>query len=269
MTLTSLYDDLAQWQWRRRHRAGLVMRKRLLPTETFDDVDAWLLELSGVSDEEHVLDVGCGFGATLMAWRRVRGINGTGITLSGFQARCATEEIRRLGYQDSLSVVVGDYDRPPGGPFDVAVGIECLCHAPDLASTLRAVAEVVPVGGRLIALEDVASDPSVGDSDFGKELRRRWYTERLWCDEDWDRALAAAGWRLSETHDLTPYVPAAAGPGRGDLRYRMLRMLRGVLPTSRSRNICDAFLGGIALERLYGEGRMRYRVLSCVRESGA
>lgn len=265
MTLAALYDDLARWQWSRRSAQGLAMRKRLLANGiSGDDLDAWMARLAGVRDGDRVLDLGCGFGATLVAWARAHDVTGVGITLSGFQGSCATSEIARLGLTDRLEVVTGTYDDPPAGPFDVIVGVESLCHAPDLGRTLRRAAGVAGPGARLLTVEDTAVDSDLGDDPDALELMSRWSTRRLWSLEDWKRGLAEAGWDVRETHDLTDRVPALKTPA-GAWRRGGLLMMRALTPSARRRRVWDAFLGGFALERLYARGLMRYRVLLCDR----
>ena len=44
--------------------------------------------------------------------------------------------------------------------------------------------------------------------------------------------------------------------------------LRRFVPLAGGRRIVDAFLGGLALERLYGRGLMEYRALHARRGGG-
>ena len=107
--LAQLYDGLARFQWWRRRLKrsgageGLEMRKRLLaprpgedgPPAGADGLDDWLWSRLEPSAGVRVLDVGCGFGATLFHWaNNVDGAAGAafvGLTLSGYQVQRAEE----------------------------------------------------------------------------------------------------------------------------------------------------------------------------------
>ncbi len=73
---------------------------------------------------------------------------------------------------------------------------------------------------------------------------------------------------MVSTDDLTAQVPLRE---EAVLRRaeRRLRLLRRVLLSRRAVGAVDAFLGGIALERLYRKGAMRYRCVVLVRGEAA
>lgn len=268
--LAGLYDDLARWQWRRRKRVGMALRKRLVPgparPRTADDVDSWLFELSGASADARMLDVGCGFGLTLVRWTLEReGASGHGLTIAPWQADRAREHVAALGLTERVQITLGSFEEPPPGPFDLVVSIESLCHAPDLGAVLHALAGVVSSAGRLVVIEDVACDAAVENKEDGRELRRLWATQRLWSHDHWRDALAAAGWVIDQEIDLTDRVPAVASSRGANARRLALRIGRRFSGQER-RRVCDAFLGGIALERLYAHGAMRYVVFVCGRK---
>lgn len=56
-----------------------------------------------------LLDIGCGWGFLLKLAAKKYGVKGTGITLSEEQYRKATEEIKKEGLEDLLSVQIMDY----------------------------------------------------------------------------------------------------------------------------------------------------------------
>src|SRR5262249_18264280 len=59
---------------------------------------------------EHILDVGCGHGGTLLQLAGESACSGIGITLSPKQARIADENTRRAGLQRQISVFVENAD---------------------------------------------------------------------------------------------------------------------------------------------------------------
>ena len=75
--------------------------------------------------------------------------------------------------------------------------------------------------------------------------------------------LAEARFELTEEIDLTTQV-VPSRDGELDARQRQLRFLAKFAPLPGWRRVLDAFLGGIALERLYAKGSMRYRTMLAV-----
>ena len=87
---TEPHDDLARAQ---RDKLDLICRKlRLKPDQT-------------------LLDIGCGWGALPIHAARNFGVRATGVTLSEYQYRYATEKVARLGLQDRVTIVLDDYSR--------------------------------------------------------------------------------------------------------------------------------------------------------------
>jgi cyclopropane fatty-acyl-phospholipid synthase-like methyltransferase len=207
--------------------------------------------------QPRVLDVGCGFGATVLTWARAHQGSFVGLTPSGVQVARARAQARALGVSDRCTFRAQTYDEPIEGRFDRVVSVEALCHADALPDALASIATSTVAHGRLVAVEDVAVDAGVAADRDGCELRARWSTSNLYARATWLEALATAGFALRAVHDLTPQVRprAAAVLSR---TARTLRWVRAALPTSGSRAVADAFLGGVALERLYAKGAMRY-----------
>jgi SAM-dependent methyltransferase len=278
--LEALYDSLARYHWlRRRLRgartgAGLEMHKRLGPPgavargpqEGAASLNTWLLSLLDLPERPRVLDVGCGFGATIVTW--ARGISGSfvGLTASRFQARMARREAARLGLGERCDFRVQGYDEPIAGRFDVAVSIEALFHAPDLARTLRNLAASLEGGAPIVLVEDMAKPALDSRRDPDETaLLAAWSTPRLHTGRDYRRALGEAGFHVKEEIDLTAQVNR--GENRDlETRRRRLARLRRVTPFAAGRRVLDAFLGGVALERLYVRERMRYVTIIAVRE---
>lgn len=277
-----LYETLARWQWwQRRLRStapgqGLELRKRIAaaiatdgPTDTPADggagLDAWLLALDGERPRRRMLDLGCGFGASLQRWVAAGTGTGLGVTPSAFQVARATTAAVQTGLAARCTFVQGSFDAPlgelPGAPFDLVLAIEALGHARDLGATLRAIAAVLAPGGRLVWVEDQLREAAPGDADVA-ELAARWSSPPLATVAAARAALAAAGLCAAREIDLTAqvsFVPMATN----EQRTRRLLRLRRFAPLPAARRLADAFLGGLALERLYARRLACYRVWMC------
>lgn len=268
--LRTMYDNLARYQWlqRRLRRCapgeGLEMHKTLVaaegrvgPAAGTAGLHAWVWERFAPTVPPRVLDVGCGFGASLLTWARAHAGEFVGLTLSAVQVARARAQALALGVADRCTFRVQAYDQPIDGHFDRVVAIEALCHSDALGAALTCIAGSTAAGGRLVAIEDVAVDDGVAAEPDGSELRARWSTPHLYSEAAWRAALGDAGFDLRVVHDLTPQVRPR--PDAVLVRAtRSLRWLRAALPTRGSRAVADAFLGGVALERLYRKGSMRY-----------
>ncbi len=268
-----MYEALARWQLRRQRLAapgsGRELRKRLRPAATGDDgpadgadgLDRWLFARAGSRARGRVLDLGCGFGESLLRWLEAGAASGVGIAGSTTQIAAATTEAQRRGLAARVAFRVGDFLDPLPGPFDVVVAIEALTHANDLDAVLHNVHGALAPDGVLLwlddALADDAADPATAD-DVG-ELAARWSSPPLRTLGTVRAGLDRVGFVLVAEQDLTPRVPFGS---QTTLRRRRswLRLVRTVAPLPWLRLVGNAFLGGLALERLYARGRARYRL---------
>jgi len=265
-----LYETLARFAWWRRRwqrcapGAGLEMRKRLLPphgdgpADGGAGFDAWLRALLPEHRGARVLDVGCGFGASLLRWLEAGAASGRGVTASGFQANVAAAEAKRRGLGERAAFAVHDFAAAHGGPFHVAIAIEALGHAQDLGAVLASVRRALAPGGHFVWVEDLLQQTAPGDAEVA-ELARRWSSPPLRDVGQARRLLGDAGLAVVREVDLTAQVDVAP-PGRLHEIERRLHAWRALLPLPPARRLLDAFLGGLALERLYARGLACYRV---------
>lgn len=265
----AMYEALARWQLRRRRRLrageGLELRKRLAPpapgahgpADGGAGLDAWLRELAGERARGRVLDLGCGFGVSLLRWLAAGAEAGVGVSASAVQIATAREEAARQGLAARASFAHGDFTALPPGPFDVVLAIESLGHAHDLAAVLQRVLAALAPDGVLLLVDDHLRDAHDGDDANVRELAQRWRSPRLRSVAELDDALTSAGFSTRAEHDLTEQVHASVEPVLAG-RRRWLQLAR-LLPMPSSRLVVDAFLGGIALERLHRRHLACYR----------
>lgn len=285
--LEGLYDSLSRFQWWRRRLSGaspgeaLEMHKRLRASKGDDggnagpaagcaSINDWLFELSGLptdpQGDSRVLDIGCGFGATLVAWAKRSAGRFVGLSLSGYQIDKARIVARRAGLGKKCSFRQQGFDDPIEGEFDVVVSIETLLHARDLAKTMQHLSTCTSPGAAIVLVEDMAVDAAVAEETAGRDLLQNWSSDRLHSEEDYRAALAGAGFVVGRDIDLTGQVDF---PTESDWSARERRLRRWRRWTPFGRTVIDAFLGGIAMERLYAAGRLRYRAMVARREGGA
>lgn len=78
-----------------------------------------------IGPDDHVLEIGCGWGGFLQQTAIERGCRITGVTISEEQYRYAVERIRKAGLEDRVSVLLKDY-RKITDKFDKIVSVEML-----------------------------------------------------------------------------------------------------------------------------------------------
>jgi SAM-dependent methyltransferase len=105
--------------------------------------------------QARVLDVGCGYGAFVLAARE-HGLDAVGIDLAGFELRFARERLARVRPGDSANAVYKEgsaLDLPFGdGSLDAITMWNVLEHVLDPERALREAARVLGSGGRLFAV---------------------------------------------------------------------------------------------------------------------
>lgn len=166
-----------------------------------------LARLTGVSRTTRVLDVGCGLGGSARVLAHEYDCRVDGVDLS--PSRCADAERlnRRLGLEDRVRILCGDFfsvELPPRA-YDVILGQSSFVHFPDAGRLLGRCAELLRPGGRVGFEDSLLAAPPAGEA-------QREALERLAADwkafflprEVWHRALAAASLGLAVEEDLTP-----------------------------------------------------------------
>jgi SAM-dependent methyltransferase len=207
-----------------------------------------------------VLDAGCGLGGTMVDLAGRAGGTYLGLTLSPQQRATGTQAIARAGLSDRVRILVQSYDQPPPGPYDLILAIESLAHSPDPMTSVTALARELTPGGTLAIIDDMPEPDLPVDTADLHTFKTGWQAPVLWSASDFQIAFERLGLALALDRDLSPlYQP------RTLVRIRQLErlnhVLRRVVPLLPWRSLMDSYLGGLALERLYRQGTVRYRLL--------
>ncbi|MGE3509267.1 MAG: cyclopropane-fatty-acyl-phospholipid synthase family protein [Vicinamibacterales bacterium] len=213
-----------------------------------------------------VLDAGCGLGGTLIDFAKRLGATGIGVTLSQAQAVIARQAIARAGLADRVRVVVHSYDDPPGGPFDLIVAIESLAHAPAPEASVATLASRLAPGGVFAVVDDMPTDASAAKEPQDLAVfRQGWGCPVLLTAAQYRSAFARCGLRLEADCDLTSAV-SPRPLWRIAWLERLNRAAVRLLPSAGLRMVLDSHHGGLALERLYRQNRIEYRLLIARRD---
>ncbi len=84
-----------------------------------------IIKKARLGPDDHLLEIGCGWGGFAIEAVRQTGCRITGITISKDQYRLARERVREAGLQDRILILFRDY-RKMRGQFDKIVSIEML-----------------------------------------------------------------------------------------------------------------------------------------------
>lgn len=158
-----------------------------------------LLERLLGRERPQVLDLGCGRGASSLAWAR-RGAQVIGIDPS--EAMIA--EARRLAQQEGEGLDVsfrsGPLDQPDlSGPFDLVLLHDVLCYIPDREEALgRALGHLRP--GGILSVTDYhgSAGPAMVD-----QVMKAWGIGTPWTFLRWEEVLEGSGARVLLVVDTT------------------------------------------------------------------
>ncbi|MDD4996720.1 MAG: DUF1365 family protein [Syntrophales bacterium] len=131
----------------------------LAPEETLEQAQInklrGMITKAQIGPEDHVLEIGCGWGSFAVEAVRQTGCRVTGITVSNAQMEWARERVRQEGMEDRIDILLIDY-RHITGQFNRIVSIEMLeavGHS-RLATFFRCCGRLLKPGG-LMALQTI------------------------------------------------------------------------------------------------------------------
>ncbi|PLX72382.1 MAG: DUF1365 domain-containing protein, partial [Desulfuromonas sp.] len=120
-----------------------------------------IIEKAGITADDHVLEIGCGWGGFALEAVRQTGCRVTGITISREQLELAKQRVERAGLEDRIELKLCDY-RHIDGTFDKIVSIEMLeavGHS-GLAPFFRSCGKALHPGGTAVIQVITISDES-------------------------------------------------------------------------------------------------------------
>ncbi len=209
--------------------------------------------------QAQLLDLGCGVGGTSTWLAQALDANVTGITISSEQQKLATERAARIGLDNQVRFLQGDFAAMPDlETSDAAYAIESFVHASDAGDFFSMAARLVKPGGRLVICDDFLS-PQINarekaDADaWIRRFQRGWHLNNLVTA---DQAVAAAseqGFDVLESHDLSAHTRSF----HPLLLLLVSQVTRLPLPWSYWNNLG----GGTALQICLRQSWTQYRVL--------
>ena len=218
----------------------------------------------GSSEPLHVLDLGCGVGASLSFLASRAPIRGSGVTLSGVQAQAARASCEAANLAHRLSFVQADFLNLPKTipPAQLAFAIEAFVHSADAAAFFAAAARQIVPGGLLIVCDDFLS--ARGDSPSQTQRQRRhleevrtcWLAASLLSVAQAEALAAHSGFERLSTQDLTPFLELRR------VRDRAITLLVTLGRPFRPQGYrFRSLVGGNALQMALVQGLLEYRLM--------
>jgi tocopherol O-methyltransferase len=241
------------------HRAvwGAGVTSRSAAFHYVDDRIAELTRsLPASSDALHIVDLGCGIGASLCYLAERLPIRATGMTLSPVQARLANQRIHEAQLSDRVTCIQGDYCEIPSSVerADLAYAIESFVHALAPHLVFAASSRLIRPEGLLVICDDFrrASTDQAAAIAIDR-FRRGWHINTLLSREELRTVAQAAGFEHEWTLDLSHELEMRR------TRDRAIDVIAAVadwIPFASER--LDYLLGGAALQECLMNGWIGY-----------
>jgi SAM-dependent methyltransferase len=237
--------------------------------ESLVNTNRVLMEICGISEDDKVLDAGCGVGGAAFFLHEARHADVIGISLSKQQIDYANVIALKKNLTDKVSFKVMDFTATEfnDNSFDVVWACESVCMAPDKEAFIRECYRLLKKGGRLVMSDYFLTND---DQEDRQSLIRKWCNAWALADfipcEHFTGILAINGFSAINTFDYTDKIKKSA-------KHLFYSSLLGALPSelynlfhpSVSRFAKSHYKSGWYQYRSLVKGLWRYFVILAVK----
>lgn len=204
------YDELDEWYrdfWGTSLHHGYWITGKESAAEAIANLTRLVARQAALKSGDRVCDLGCGYGAAALLWRREYGARVTGVTISEKQFRFAQSSAAAVG---GVQFVLGDAldNRFDATSFDVVTAVESSEHMTDKSKFFREAHRLLRPGGRCVVAAWLSSAwPGRWQSSLLLEpICAEGRLPSLASADEYRELLARAGFRAIEFLDLTSRV---------------------------------------------------------------
>jgi tocopherol O-methyltransferase len=191
-------------------------------SEALPNMNRFLATRIGVTDEDDVLDAGCGVGGSSIWLAENRGARACGINIQPLHLQLAREEARARGLDHLVRFEERNYCDTgfEDASFDVVWALESVCHCDDKLAFINEAYRVLRPGGRVMV-----ADFFQLEADLDEDEDRRM---RLWLD----------GWALPHLAHVDQFCEGLEDAGFADVSVddittNVMRSSRRIYKASR------------------------------------
>jgi cyclopropane fatty-acyl-phospholipid synthase-like methyltransferase len=172
------------------------------PAEAMEQLTQLMIDLADVQPGQDLLDVGCGFGGTLMSLRE----QFPTVRLAGLNIDPRQLEIAR-GRLPEVQFIQGDACAMPcaDASFDRVLALECIFHFPSRRAFFEQARRVLRPGGNL-TLSDIVLPQGTPPGSFDHSAEMLWGKHTQIGIEEYRALAAEVGLELTESEDISPQV---------------------------------------------------------------
>lgn len=181
--------------------------------EALLNINKVLSKKASISENDHVLDAGCGIGGSSLWLARNLGCKVTGITLSEKQMHKATSQAQNEG----LACLVHFYQKDftdtkfSESSFDVVWAIESVCHAEDKSAFLKEAYRILKPGGCLIMADFFKKEGLQGtDAQIIQDWAHGWAVPDFSTIEEFKVQMSRVNFTKVNIEDATKNIQPSA-----------------------------------------------------------
>jgi len=172
-----------------------------------------MMELSGITDTDTVLDAGCGVGGAAIYISTHKNAHVTGITLSEKQLAFANQLAKEKNAADKVSFHLMDYTQTSFADesFDVVWACESMTHAADKQAFIKEAYRILKKGGRLIVCDFfLKADAQEDKRSWIKKWMHTWFVDDLISCKLFTEQLGSKGFHIIQQLDYTSQIHKTA-----------------------------------------------------------
>jgi ubiquinone/menaquinone biosynthesis C-methylase UbiE len=170
-----------------------------------------LAEKAGITDDDVVVDSGCGRGGNALWIADNTGAKVIGLDINEELIKQARENAEAEGLSDRIEFVVGNFDDMPLDDFDVYFAIESQCYSEDEEKLANNIYESMNEGGRLIISDGFRTKEfSEEEEEISDKMHKGWGVDYMATRDNFKKYLEEAGFTNIEVEDIKDQISTFA-----------------------------------------------------------